>query len=51
MGPLLARYPKNKIKVALGGGCALGIRDTSWHLSGFKSLGAVNTLSMGYVNI
>ena len=51
MGPLLARYPKSKIKVALGGGCALGIRDTSWHLSGFKSLGADNTLSKGYVNI
>jgi len=51
MGPLLARYPKSKIKVALGGGCALGIRDTSWHLSGFKSLGADNTLSSGYVNI
>ena len=51
MGPLLARYPKNKIRVALGGGCALGIRDTSWHLSGFKSLGAYNTLSKGYVNI
>ncbi len=51
MGPLLARYPKSKIKVALGGGCALGIRDTSWHLSGFKSLGAYNTLKRGYVNI
>ncbi len=51
MGPLLARYPKRKIKVALGGGCALGIRDTSWHLSGFKSLGAENSLSEGYVNI
>jgi len=51
MGPLLARYPKCKIKVALGGGCALGIRDTSWHLSGFKSLGANNTLKGGYVNI
>ena len=51
MGPLLARYPKSKIKVALGGGCALGIRDTSWHLSGFKSLGADNTLNKGYVNI
>ena len=51
MGPLLARYPKNKIKVALGGGCALGIRDTSWHLSGFKSLGAENSLNKGYVNI
>ena len=51
MGPLLARYPKKKIKVALGGGCALGIRDTSWHLSGFKNLGAENTLNKGYVNI
>ncbi len=51
MGPLLARYPKRKIRVALGGGCALGIRDTSWHLSGFKSLGADNTLYKGYVNI
>ena len=51
MGPLLARYPKSKIKVALGGGCALGIRDTSWHLSGFKNLGADNTLNKGYVNI
>ena len=51
MGPLLSRYPKCKIKVALGGGCALGIRDTSWHLSGFKSLGADNTLNRGYVNI
>ena len=51
MGPLLARYPRRKIKVALGGGCALGIRDTSWHLSGFKSLGANNTLKGGYVNI
>ncbi len=51
MGPLLARYPKSKIRVALGGGCALGIRDTSWHLSGFKSLGADNILKRGYVNI
>ena len=51
MGPLLARYPKSKIKVALGGGCALGIRDTSWHLLGFKSLGADHTLNKGYVNI
>tara|TARA_Y100001970_G_scaffold232410_1_gene289300 strand:- start:1948 stop:3216 length:1269 start_codon:yes stop_codon:yes gene_type:complete len=51
MGPLIARYPKSKIRVALGGGCALGIRDTSWHLSGFKSLGADNILKSGYVNI
>ncbi len=51
MGSLLGRYPKKKIKVALGGGCALGIRDTSWHLAGFKSLGADNALHKGYVNI
>ncbi len=51
MGPLLARYPQKKIKVALGGGCALGIRDTNWHLAGFRSLGAKNNLDKGYVNI
>ncbi len=51
MGSLLGRYPQKKIKVALGGGCALGIRDTSWHLDGFKSIGADNVLDKGYVNI
>ena len=51
MGPLLARYPNKEIKVALGGGCALGIRDTNWHLAGFRSLGAVNNLNKGYVNL
>ena len=51
MGPLLARYPKKQIKVALGGGCALGVRDTNWHLAGFKSLGANFELDKGYVNI
>ena len=51
MGSLLGRYPKKKIKVALGGGCAIGMRDTSWHLAGFKSLGADNILHKGYVNI
>ena len=51
MGSLLARYPQKKIKVALGGGCALGVRDTNWHLTGFKSLGAKNNLEKGYVNI
>ena len=50
MGPLLARYPKQKIKVAMGGGCALGVRDTNWHLAGFKTLGN-NSLEKGYVNI
>ncbi len=51
MGSLLGRYPQKKIKVALGGGCALGVRDTNWHLAGFKSLGAKNNLDKGYVNI
>ena len=51
MGSLLGRYPQKKIKVALGGGCALGVRDSSWHLAGFKSLGVNNSLNKGYVNI
>ena len=49
MGPL-ARYPKSKISCPRWRH-ALGIRDTSWHLSGFKNLGANNTLNKGYVNI
>ncbi len=51
MGSLLGRYSKKKIRVAQGGGCALGIRDTSWHLDGFKSLGAEHVLDKGYVKI
>ena len=51
MGPLLARYHNKKIQTSLGGGCALGIRDTNWHLAGFRSLGAINSLNKGYVNI
>ena len=51
MGSLLGRYPKKNIRVAQGGGCALGIRDTSWHLEGFKSLGAKHVLEKGYVKI
>ncbi len=51
MGSLLGRYPKKSIRVAQGGGCALGIRDTSWHLEGFKSLGAEHVLEKGYVKI
>ena len=51
MGSLLGRYPKKNIRVAQGGGCALGIRDTSWHLEGFKSLGAEHVLEKGYVKI
>ena len=51
MGSLLGRYSQKKIRVAQGGGCALGIRDTSWHLDGFKSLGAEHVLEKGYVKI
>jgi len=51
MGPLLARYPNKKIQTSLGGGCSPGIRDTNWHLAGFKSLGASNNLEKGYVNL
>ena len=51
MGSLLGRYPKKNTRVAQGGGCALGIRDTSWHLEGFKSLGAEHVLEKGYVKI
>ena len=51
MGSLLGRYPKKNIRVAQGGGCALGIRDTSWHLEGFKTLGAEHVLEKGYVKI
>ena len=28
-----------------------GVRDTNWHLAGFRSLGALNNLDKGYVNI
>ena len=51
MGPLLGRYQKKNILVAKGGGCSLGIRDINYHLSGFESLKANNTLNKGYVKI
>ncbi len=51
MGPLLGRYQKKSIYVAKGGGCSLGIRDIDYHLLGFKSLKASNTLNNGYVKI
>lgn len=51
MGSLLGRYQKKKILVAKGGGCSLGIRDINYHLDGFKTLKATNTLKKGYVNI
>lgn len=51
MGSLLGRYNKKNIYVAKGGGCSLGIRDINYHLSGFKSLNAFNSLEKGYVKI
>ncbi len=51
MGPLLSRYPNKKSRISMGGGCSLGIRDTNWHLAGFRSLGAINNLEKGYVNL
>ena len=51
MGPLLGRYQKKKIYIAKSGGCSLGIRDINYHLSGFETLKAKNTLKKGYVLI
>jgi len=47
MGPLLAR--KNKAKIALPGGCAIGARPIDLHLKGFQALGAKIELGHGYV--
>ena len=51
MGALLGRYQKKKILVAKSGGCSLGIRDINYHLEGFESLKAQNSLFKGYVKI
>ena len=50
MGPLLSRYPKKKVN-KYGGRLLTWIRDTNWHLAGFRSLGAINNLEKGYVNL
>ncbi len=51
MGPLLSRYQLKNIQVSLGGGCLIGQRLQNYHLAGFKSLGALNYLEKGYINI
>ena len=51
MGSLLGRYQNKKIYVAKSGGCSLGIRDINYHLAGFKSLSASNSLENGYVKL
>jgi len=48
-GPLLARL--HQVKVALPGGCAIGIRPVDLHLKGFQKLGAKIEIKKGYVNL
>jgi UDP-N-acetylglucosamine 1-carboxyvinyltransferase len=47
MGPLLARL--GKAKVALPGGCAIGLRPVDIHLKGIEALGATIKTGRGYV--
>ncbi|PYM05111.1 MAG: UDP-N-acetylglucosamine 1-carboxyvinyltransferase [Candidatus Rokuibacteriota bacterium] len=47
LGPLLART--GVARVALPGGCAIGVRPIDQHLKGFKKLGADISIERGYV--
>jgi len=47
MGPLLARL--RETRVALPGGCAIGVRPVDLHLKGFRALGAELEIAGGYV--
>ncbi len=47
LGPLLARA--GMARVALPGGCAIGVRPIDQHLKGFQKLGAEITINQGYV--
>ena len=47
LGPLVARH--GRARVSLPGGCAIGPRPINMHLAGLEKLGAVITLSDGYV--
>ena len=49
MGPLLARL--GKAKVALPGGCAIGLRPVDIHLKGVEALGAKIKTGRGYVQV
>lgn len=49
MGPLLARL--GKAKVALPGGCAIGLRPVDIHLKGIEALGAKIKMGRGYVQV
>ena len=48
MGPLLGRL--HDAKVALPGGCAIGVRPIDLHLKGFRALGANLDIAGGYVH-
>jgi UDP-N-acetylglucosamine 1-carboxyvinyltransferase len=48
MGPLLGRL--REAKVALPGGCAIGVRPIDLHLKGFRALGARLDIAGGYVH-
>jgi UDP-N-acetylglucosamine 1-carboxyvinyltransferase len=47
LGPLLARA--GRARVAMPGGCAIGVRPIDLHLKGLERLGAEITLDRGYV--
>lgn len=47
LGPLLAR--RNRARVSLPGGCAIGARPINLHLKGIANLGATINLEHGYV--
>ncbi|MBI5555942.1 MAG: UDP-N-acetylglucosamine 1-carboxyvinyltransferase [Elusimicrobia bacterium] len=49
VGPLLARL--GEAKVALPGGCAIGLRPINIHLDGFRKLGAKVEIKEGYVTL
>ncbi len=49
LGPLLARL--GRAKVALPGGCAIGLRPINLHLKGFEKLGAKVSIEEGYVMV
>lgn len=46
-GALLASY--KKVKVALPGGCAIGVRPVDIHINAFEQLGVNHTIEEGYV--
>jgi UDP-N-acetylglucosamine 1-carboxyvinyltransferase len=47
LGPLLARF--GEARVALPGGCAIGLRPVDQHLKGFRALGAEVSVEHGYI--